>query len=88
MVNVIRAWKDPVYRRAAGERSGSLEHPAGEVALGVLSEGELAVVNGAGTSKLATFGCCHSAEGTWTFVGLFIPPALPGIVIATQKLCN
>jgi mersacidin/lichenicidin family type 2 lantibiotic len=57
-MNDIRAWKDPAFRRQLGEAAPS--HPAGIGGIELLTDDDLATVNGAGTRKLTTHGCCHA----------------------------
>lgn len=58
MTNDVRSWKEPRFRRSLGEDAPA--HPAGAAGIELMMDDDLAEINGAGTSKLTTHGCCNA----------------------------
>ncbi len=63
-VDVIRAWKDELYRASLSkeERAQLPEHPAGIIELG---DGEMNGIVGGATELIFTLGCCSGLTTDW-----------------------
>ncbi|GAB3878754.1 hypothetical protein GCM10029964_029880 [Kibdelosporangium lantanae] len=56
-MNIVRAWKDPEYRDSL---HSAPQHPAGPADPVSLQLADLHGVDGAGTERTLSFGCCNS----------------------------